>query len=179
MQLEIPVLQTDRLILRPFSESDAEGMHRIFHGQDVLKYFPPGALPTLEKVKTAILRWLNHWHQHGIGLWAVEESASGLLLGRCGFQVLDDTGETEIDFLLAPSCWGQGFATEAARAAMHHGFTTAAIEELIAIVHPDNAASRRVIEKIGMGDEKRASYFGMDCYRYVLSRAMYETRQTA
>jgi RimJ/RimL family protein N-acetyltransferase len=170
MARDIPTLTTTRLILRPFVEADAEAMHRIFHGKDVLRYFPPGDLPSIDKVRAGILRWLNHWHRLGIGLWAVEESSSGELLGRCGFQVLDLTSETEIDFLLAPSSWGQGYATEAARAALQYGFGVFELQEVIAIVHPENVASRKVIEKIGMGGEKRATYFGMDCYRYVLTR---------
>jgi ribosomal-protein-alanine N-acetyltransferase len=177
MQRDITTLKTERLVLRPFAETDAEAMHRIFHGKDVLRYFPPGEPPSLDKVKAAILRWLDHWTKHGIGLWAVEEIEPGELLGRCGFQVLEETGETEIDFLLAPSGWGLGYATEAARAVLHHGFDVHELQEIIALVHPDNLASRKVTQKIGMGGEKRASYFGMNCYRYVLARKAYLAQQ--
>jgi len=111
---------------------------------------------------------LRHWEEHGYGLWAVE-AAAGNLMGRAGIQIIPETGETEVDFLLGPSWWGKGFATEAARYALRFGFEEKGLDRIVGIVHPDNLASRKVLEKIGMQLEGEKEYFGMRCLRYALS----------
>jgi len=156
-------------VLRPFTDADAEPMHRIFGAPDMLRYFPSSDPPPLERVRAAIPKLLAHWDQHGFGLWAVTLGVTGDLLGRCGLQVIPETDETEVDFLLARDAWGRGFATEAAREAIRFGFDRG-IERIVGIVHPDNVASRRVLEKIGLASAGPARYFGMDCIRYAIER---------
>jgi ribosomal-protein-alanine N-acetyltransferase len=87
-------------------------------------------------------------------------------MGWCGLQYLPETGETEIGYLLGKPFWGKGFATEAAGEALKFGFEKLSLEIIIAIVHPENTASNRVIQKLGYKDPIRATYFGMECLRY-------------
>jgi len=112
---------------------------------------------------------LGHWEEHGFGLWAME-SSSGELMGRMGLQVIPQTGETEIDYLLEPRWWGRGFATEAGRSTLEFGFGERSMDRIVGIVHVENEASRRVLEKIGMRLQDRKEYFGMPCFRYALTR---------
>ena len=101
-------------------------------------------------------------------LWAVRFQTT--LVGRCGLQYLADSDEVEVDFIIDRSHWGQGIATEAGRAALAFGFSRLPITEIVGIVHVDNAASQRVLAKIGMQLTRQADYFGMPCYRYAIDR---------
>jgi ribosomal-protein-alanine N-acetyltransferase len=115
-----------------------------------------------------------HWRERGYGLWAVEARSTGQLMGRSGLQYLPETDEVEVDFLLGRAHWGKGFATEAGRASVRYGFEEVGVESIVGIVHPDNTASRRVLEKLGMRSTGPAEYFGMACYRYAVERSAYD-----
>jgi len=169
----IPTLTTARLSLRPFSDQDAEALYSILRGEDVLKYFPWPGPPPLERVQRFITRQLAHWGEHGFGWWAVELSAQPGLLGWNGLQYLPETGEIEVGYLVSKSFWGQGIATEGAQASLKFGFETLNLENIIALVHPENKASIRVIEKLGMAFDFQAEYFGMQVRHYSLSRACF------
>ena len=164
--MAVPSLTTPRLILRGFSEADIDPMQRIMAGKDVLRYFPRGDPPDGERVAKMIARIIRHWEEHGYGLWAVQSRLSGELMGRCGLQLIPETGEVEIDFLLGNPFWGQGFASEAGRASLNYGFEELALDQIVGIVHPENIASQRVLEKLGMRFREKASYFGMEVYCY-------------
>ena len=174
--MPIPELLTARLRLRTFAEADAEVFHRIMAEEGVLRYFPSTQPPSLEQVSKMIGWFLNHWQEHGFGDWVVESRATGELMGRCGLLYIRDTRETEIDFLLGKAFWGKGYATEAARASLEYGFKALRLESVVGIVHPENLASQRVLEKLGMRQTRRTQYFGMDCFRYEVTRTEYESR---
>jgi ribosomal-protein-alanine N-acetyltransferase len=142
-------------------------MHRILNGPDVLKYFPGPQTVTEVQVDRMIGRILTHWQEHDYGLWAVEQRTTGALLGRCGLQRITETDEVEIDFILAPASWGQGFATEAGQASLKFGFEQLNLAEVVGIVHPENLASQRVLQKLGMQFAEATEYFGMAVHRYV------------
>jgi ribosomal-protein-alanine N-acetyltransferase len=163
---EIPQLLTRRLLLRGFNLDDAEPLRAILAKPNVLRYFPrtePWSLTNVEK-------WLeghwNHWSDHGFGWWAVTNRQNEQLLGWCGLCLLDETGEVEVKYLLRPSSWGQGVATEAARQSLGYAFGDAGLSLVIGLTHPDNIASQRVLEKIGLTFRNRAVYFNFDCLRF-------------
>jgi ribosomal-protein-alanine N-acetyltransferase len=116
---------------------------------------------------------LKHWDQRGYGLWALESKSSGELVGRCGLQFLPDTGDVEVDFILGPEHWGQGLATEAARASLRYGFGELGLESVVGIAHVENRASQRVLEKLAMERVEQKQFFGIDCYRYAVERLSY------
>jgi len=155
------------LRLRPFTPEDAPTMHQILDGPDVLKYFPGPQTVTEVQIERMISRILAHWQEHGYGLWAVEQRTTGALLGRCGLQLITETDEVEIDFILDPGYWGQGFATEAGLASLNFGFAQLNLAEVVGIVHPENLASQRVLQKLGMQFAQATQYFGMAVHRYV------------
>ena len=152
--------------MRPFNLEDTVPLHRILVEPGVLRYFPDPGPPPLEKVRGLITRQSNHWREHGYGWWAINEPVNNRLMGWCGLQYLPETAETEIGYLLGKPFWGKGLATEAARESLKFGFEKLSLGSIIAIVHPDNTASKRVIEKLGFKNPTRANYFGMECLRY-------------
>ena len=166
----IPTIETGRLWLRPFTPEDTPTMHRILNGQDVLKYFPGPQTVTGAQVERMISRMLAHWQEHGYGLWAVEQHTTGALLGRCGLQLITETDEVEIDFILDPASWGQGLATEAGQASLKFGFAQLNLPEVVGIVHPENLASQRVLQKLGMQFAQATEYFGMVVHHYVITQ---------
>lgn len=169
--MNIPTLTTPRLTLRPFTEADVDPLYRLLNTGDVFRYFPNPQPPSREKVQKIIAHQLNHWAERGLGWWAVEPTAQPELIGWAGLEFLPETNETEVAYLLGQAWWGQGFATEAARAALQFGFETHKLETIIALVHPENKGSLRVAEKLGMVCVEQKNYWGMDMCRHILSRA--------
>lgn len=179
MQTTIPTITTARLDLRPFTPGDEEALHRMMHQPDVMRYFPTKHPPSRERVQRLIASQLAHWAEHGYGWWAVEPRAEQRFIGWCGLQYLPDTDETEVAYHLDKDYWGQGLATEGAWASLEFGFDRLGLETIVAIVMPGNAASRRVIEKLGMGAGRRQEYFGVDCLRHELDRASFEAARAS
>jgi RimJ/RimL family protein N-acetyltransferase len=165
---------TERLVLRAFTQEDVEPMHRILGGPGVLRYFPKSDPPSRDRVREMILGQHSHWRKRGYGLWAVQARSTGDLMGRSGLQYLPETDEVEVDFILGGAHWGQGFATEAGQASLRYGFEEISLESVVGIVHPENAASRHVLEKLGMTLTGPAEYFGMACYRYAIERLSFD-----
>ena len=165
--MSIPTFETQRLRLRPFVHGDAFHLHQILAVEGVLRYYPSSDPPDLERVERLVARQLVHWEEHGYGWWAVDDKANEALIGWSGLQYLPDTDEIEIGYLLARPHWGQGLASEGARVGMDFGFSQLNIPTIIGIVHPENIASQRVLEKIGLVFQEEAEYFGMQCYKYL------------
>jgi len=106
-----------------------------------------------------------------LGWWALEPRFKEQLIGWCGLQLLPETEETEVGFLLSKAFWSQGLTTEAAKASLRYGFENLGLKCIVGITHPENIASQRVIEKLGMSLAAKTRYFEMDCYRYSIERS--------
>jgi RimJ/RimL family protein N-acetyltransferase len=105
---------------------------------------------SLDETRAQLERFRTHWEDHGFGLWAAEDKASGAFLGRIGLSyhvVWPD--DPEVGWVLDSQVWGQGLATEGGEAAVQYGFEALDAERLVSICVPENQASRRVVEKLG------------------------------
>jgi RimJ/RimL family protein N-acetyltransferase len=165
---------THRLCLRQFRQEDLEAYARIMGDHEVGKWFPKGTGYTREEAKRSLDSILEHWSKHGFGIWAVTNKENKELLGRCGLNLITDTSETEVDFVLARDYWGKGYATEAAKAALAYGFEVLKLGRIIALAKPEHAASRKVIEKIGMHYIRNAGYWNMTCAYYDIAKTDYD-----
>lgn len=162
-------IATARLHLRPFTLADLDPLAAIWADPAVMTYVTGS--PRSRQVSAARLqRICEHQAQHGFSLWAATRKADQRLLGYCGLQYLDHTPEVEVGYGFAQCYWGQGLATEAARASVHYGFTTLGLDRIVAVAKPANRASRRVIEKIGLCYEQIARYYNTDCAYYAINR---------
>lgn len=159
-------IQTSRLVLRPLQTSDAIVLHRIYQSEGVLQYFPNPIPPPLVKVERFIAGQQAHWEQHGYGNWGILLDGEGEIIGWAGLQYLPERNETEVGFLLDRPFWGKGYATEAALASLEFGFSQFNLDHIIALVHPDNLASRRVIEKCGMTYAETLQLWGIQLMRF-------------
>lgn len=162
----IPILTTAHLTLRPLQSEDAVTLHRIYQTEGVLRYFPNPNPPPLEKVESFIATQQDHWKTYGYGNWAIVPGEEREIIGWAGLQFLPELNETEVGYLLDQPFWGKGYATEAARASLQFGFDQFAFSYLIALVHPENIGSRRVLEKCGMRYMETIHLWGIDLMRY-------------
>jgi RimJ/RimL family protein N-acetyltransferase len=144
-------LETPRLRLRALREEDAEPLADIFADPTVVEY-SGGRSPSLEEVREGIRRHIAGYEDRGYGLLAAELRETGELVGRIGFlgTEVDPSADAELHYHLAPEAWGSGLATEAARAVLDWAFETGRLGRVVAVIHPENHASRRVAEKCGL-----------------------------
>jgi RimJ/RimL family protein N-acetyltransferase len=148
--LPAPELRTQRLILRQWREADREPMHGIDADPVVAKYL--GVPMTRQQTDTAINNEAVRLAIRGFGKWAVT-THDGELIGRVGLSVatsLPFGPALEMGWRLAPSAWGHGYATEAARAAMQFGFERLGVDEVIAFTAAVNVPSQRVMQRLAM-----------------------------
>jgi RimJ/RimL family protein N-acetyltransferase len=160
-------LETDPLRLRPLTQDDLPDVHRMHSDPETIRY-TSGRVKSREESLEWLKRAIDSNETHGHGFWALELKPSGGFVGHAGLlaQVVDDLSETEIAYWIVREHWGRGLATEAASASRDHGFQTLGRARLISIIHPDNRASRRVAEKVGLRVEKSATHKGVDVLIY-------------
>ncbi|MEL7473334.1 MAG: GNAT family N-acetyltransferase [Planctomycetota bacterium] len=155
-------LRTERLLIRPIRADDLDDFIAIFSDPEVCRYLGDGRPRSRERVELSLRNSLLCWERHGFGLCAVE--ADDVVLGDCMITPIARSGvdatdldvrgpEIEIGYRLGRSAWGKGYATEAARALLAWAMEAddgPRLPRLVAVAYPENAASRRVLEKIGM-----------------------------
>jgi RimJ/RimL family protein N-acetyltransferase len=153
-----PERRTARLRLRQWSEADLDALAEMDADPDVMRYIGDGSTGTREQTAAALGRVRAAWDEHGYGLFAAEETATGELVGWVGLAVPAFLPEVmpavEIGWRLRRRSWGRGYATEAAREVLAFAFGEAEddprLERVVSICHVDNHASLRVMTKLGM-----------------------------
>jgi RimJ/RimL family protein N-acetyltransferase len=148
------VFETKRLKLREFSSADLDELAAMVSDETQMRFYPrPKAR---DEASAWIGRNLALYEEHGFGFWFIEARPTAGFLGYCGIRplALEDASEVEIGWHTKKTRWNQGIATEAAAAARDLAFRRFGFSRLVAIIHPDHVASRRVAEKIGMHGEK-------------------------
>lgn len=154
-EVELDIVETPRLILRKFREIDQTALQSIFGDAEVMQHGP--GLQTAEWIGAWLRDCLVGYARRGYGPWAVVEKGSGLVVGYCGYSDFPDIAgrpEVELGYRLTRATWGQGYATEAASAVRDYAWGTLALRRLVALIDPQNTASIRVAEKIGMRYER-------------------------
>ncbi|PZD73949.1 hypothetical protein C1752_01639 [Acaryochloris thomasi RCC1774] len=154
-------IETERLILRRFCETDLDEIAEVLSHPDVMRFSLSGPY-SHERVRAFIDGCLKSYETRNAGLLAVIPRDEQRVIGYCGyyFQVIDQQNEGEIGYRLHPNYWGRGIATEAAIAVKEYGFGTLGYERMISIVEVENIASIRVAEKNGMTYEKDSIFLG-------------------
>jgi RimJ/RimL family protein N-acetyltransferase len=167
------VLTTERLRLRSRTIADLDACvamdldpaaHRFIFGDR-----PPDPREHRARVRAQIA---SGWPAAG-GIWVVEWRHAPGFLGWCGLFPLENAGPIEIGYRYVQSAWGQGIATEAARALLDHGFRALGFDPIVGVTHPANRASQRVLEKIGLQPRGAAFHYGQAVSFFELSRDAY------
>ena len=162
-------LETDRLVLRMFANDDLDGYHAICSDAEVMEFIGQGKTMTRLETWRHIAMMLGHWQLRGYGSWAIEEKRSGKLVGRVGFIHPEGWPGLEIGWALARGTWGLGYATEAARAALEHGFGVFGFSRVISLIHRENTRSIRVAERLSGVEEGTTELLGMRVLVYAYS----------
>ncbi len=166
---------TERLRLRGWHRGDAPALAAMNADPEVMRYIGSGAKPYAEALERAE-RLVRERPGDGLGLWAIEEPATGVFHGWAGLIPLDDTEEIELAYRLPQSSWGRGIATEAARPLLAYGFDELRLECIAAVTDPENRASRHVLDKLGFLYRGRRSAYGVEgCCYYTLAAAAWRT----
>jgi RimJ/RimL family protein N-acetyltransferase len=151
-QMTAPELRTERLILRGWREDDLEPFAALNADPRVMEYFP--ALLSRAESAAAAARIQEHSARYGFGLWAIEVPGVAAFAGFVGLSIpsyqAHFTPCVEVGWRLARACWGHGYVTEGARAAVRFGFEQLGLEEIVSFTVPANQRSRRVMERLGM-----------------------------
>jgi ribosomal-protein-alanine N-acetyltransferase len=145
-------LGTPRLLLRPWRDADVDAFAAMFDDPAVMEFLPPAK--DRAAIEAIVGRVRAHFDQHGFGWWAAELRETGAFIGFTGLSRIPFeahfTPAVEVGWRLASAYWGQGYASEGARAALQAGFTQLGLSEIVSITVPANRRSWRVMERIGM-----------------------------
>ena len=154
----LPELETDRLRLRQFTPADLDELARICANPEVMKYLGLRGEPmSRAETETALESMYAHWQRRGFGRWAVTLRDGGRLIGYGGLRSFGD--DAELVYLLDKPFWGRGLATEVAHACLGYGFGVKKFGKVLALARPDNLASRRVLEKVGLTYKGPCDFF--------------------
>jgi [ribosomal protein S5]-alanine N-acetyltransferase len=173
------ILQTSRLILRPFLDEDIGRLAELMANRDFMR-FSLGPY-TREQTQSVLQKFLS-WNQAGLpSQFAVIFRSNNELIGYCGFLHwhLDGADEIEIGYRLDPDYWNLGLASEAAQAVRDHAFHDLTLSKVISLIHPDNIASRRVAEKNGMKIERETVFRGFPTLVFAITREQWLAQRGA
>jgi RimJ/RimL family protein N-acetyltransferase len=158
--LTIPVVETDRLILRGPVPADIDAWAARIADPDVTRYVPKGQGTFHERATRTLNVYQQRWETQPLNAvgWVITRKADGQLVGLCGADATPQPDEGELDYYLGKAFWGQGFATEAARAVVRYSFENTTWSRIVAAIVPANIASGRVLEHLGFAYEKHVDY---------------------
>jgi RimJ/RimL family protein N-acetyltransferase len=148
-------IDTERLILRPFTLDDAEAWLPLISLPEIIRYTGDIPATSVDEARECLrTRPLRDYAVHGYGRMAVIEKSTRRLVGFSGLKYLEDLREVDIGYRFLPDCWGKGYATESASVLMEQGRREHGFRRIVGMAHPDNAASIHVLEKLGLGFER-------------------------
>jgi [ribosomal protein S5]-alanine N-acetyltransferase len=159
------ICETERLYLREWVPDDWKRFRPLATDPRVLRYIGAATPWTDEQIRDRIARWIELSHERGWILWPVIHREEAELIGFCGFWD-GFAPDVEIGWRLRYEYWGQGLATEAARAVMDFGFARWNFPRLISVAQAGNKASIRIMEKLGMQFDETFEHQGFEVVRY-------------
>ena len=149
-----PILETERLILRELTESDAQSLLNCFSNPDVLRYYGQSPLKSIDQVKQIIKNFAESYNErHGVK-WGIELKETKSIIGTIGFH--DWSSEhrrANISYALFPEQWGNGYATEAVSTVISYGFNNLNLTRIGAVVFLENESSNHLLTKLGFKKE--------------------------
>lgn len=145
------LLETERLVLRKFHTDDAEFIVGLLNQPSFLRYIGDKEVRNIaDAVQYIQTGPLASYERFGFGLYLVELKENGESIGMCGLLKRDSLPDVDVGFAFLPSFWSQGYAFESAAAVMNYGREVLGLRRIVAITSPDNDASIRLLEKIGL-----------------------------
>lgn len=168
--MDTVVITTERLNLRKMTTDDVKNLMQIFSDPEAMNYYP--STMNEEEALGWITRTLGNYEKLGVGFWIVEDKSTGRFLGQCGIipQEFDGAAVMEIAYLFVKQEWGNGYATESAKACKEYGFQSMGLKKMYSFIDASNLPSARVAERNGMHVETTITKWGKDVLVYSASR---------
>lgn len=165
---EIVQFETEHFVIRQVTMGDVEDYVAFWNDPDVMRFIGDGTWGGgEERVKQELLKYIAFYEAHpGLGTWAVEDKTTRKVVGEVGLGILAETGEIEAGYVLSKAYWGRGLGTKLLNGLLSHGFSRLKLSEVVAVSHPNNLASIRVLEKCGMAFVGEAFNYGIRVYKY-------------
>lgn len=170
--MDIPILETERLRLRPFCGSDFDEYAALKADPEVARYLS-GEIWDRARSWRHLAFLVGHWQLGGTGMWAVEHRETRAFLGTIGFADPEGWPGFELAWTLARRWWGHGYATEGARAALAYAIEVLKKDRVISLIFPDNHRSIRVAERLGETLQGRVDLLGKEMLCYGVDRESY------
>lgn len=169
-----PILETERLILREWQDIDAEAMFKLFGSEEVIRYTPVERHTSPERSLQTILRFRARFYEKHEGIvWAIERKDTAEAIGEAGiYEWSPEHFRLSIGYSLNPENWSYGYATEATERIVRYAFEdfpTFKVNRIEATTDPANAASIKVLKKIGFQQEAYLREYEMEKERFVNS----------
>lgn len=166
----MPILSTERLVLRPISPLDVDALHAFWTDPAVRKYLWDNEVISRTTVVEIVRDSEICFRELGAGLFAIElHDHPGELIGFCGLRHMSDSDDIELLYGILPRYWGEGLVTEAARAVLRHGFEACGLPRILGATDTPNQRSVRVMQRLGMVFEDRRQHKGLDTVFYSIS----------
>lgn len=167
----IPTLETERLVLRAFRESDLPALAAMQADPEVMRFLGASGAPRNRSDSwVGMAALMGQWALKGYGVWAWEERATQRFVGRGGILDFEGWPEPEIAYALDRPFWGRGYAQEACRAALDWGFTNLGRDRFASFIKPANTASKRVAGALGATFDGMTELLGTPCEQWVHRR---------
>jgi RimJ/RimL family protein N-acetyltransferase len=163
-------LETERLIIRPYTHEDLPELIEMRSDPRVYKYLGGIERQNAAEVTKRMNFYIACYEKFGFGTSAMIWKENGEHIGSSGLHPLEDTGEIEVGYSLKPSYWRRGIGFEAAYAWLRYGFQEAGLERIVAVCNEENIGSWRIMEKCGMTFEGMKEAYGMPVKWYAITR---------
>lgn len=171
-------IETKRLQLRLFQPSDIPLYYTLVHSDPDVMRFITGTPLSAERSQAMLEKFMHHQAQYGFSVWAVTDKATSEVIGHGGLFTLPTQLDVEVDYGFARAHWGKGYATEAARAILRFGFEEAKLNQIYALSFPENIASQRVMQKLGMTYQgKRTQFYNLELETYTIAPGELDTTE--
>lgn len=174
---ELPILETERLLLRPFQLEDVHEWFVLNQDPEITRYTGDGGVVTESEMERRIREHvLGDYEKYGFGRWIVIHKKDNCIIGFTGLKFLPDMNEVDLGYRFAPKYWRKGIATEASFAALDFGFNELGLQRIVAFILPENIGSQKVLEKLGFQFVREFYEEGELEHVYELTKAAYLVR---
>lgn len=161
------ILETERFILREFELSDAGEMYKLNLDPEVIKYTGDPPFESIEATRQFLLNY-DQYEKYGYGRWAVIRKTDNEFMGWCGLKFNPEYGETNLGYRFFRCYWGQGIATETAKACLAYGFGHLKLAQIAAYAVAENGASIKIMQKIGMAFREKRDCANQPGVKYLI-----------
>lgn len=172
---QLPILESERLRLRPPLHTDLRNIHLLGSDPEVMRYIRDGQTQNLEQAREDLQLRIEQSNTQ-FGYW-ITETKEGEFIGWMALKPLEYTSYVEIGYRYMQEQWGRGYATEASFRLLQYAFSRLNLPEVVAVALEENRASTRVMEKVGMTYQGRIHAYNKDCVLYSVLKKEFKARK--